>query len=73
MKMPVLAQAMHAAGVQDGMQLDINNYWVHFVAVRNEKGKMVPEPLFPDDMKADVGRYLQPYARDFFYVALKQP
>ncbi len=73
MKMPILAQAMHAAGVQDGMQLDINNYWVHFVAVRNEKGKMVPEPLFPDDMKADVGRYLQPYARDFFYVALKQP
>lgn len=73
LKMPALAQAMAAAGVENGMQLDINDYWVHFVGFRNENGKLVPEPLFPDSMKADVGRYLAPHARDFFYIALRQP
>jgi hypothetical protein len=68
---PVLAAAMQAVDVQTGMQLDINNYWVHFAAIRDTGGKNVPEPLFPDEMKSDVGRYLTKYARDFFYVALK--
>lgn len=71
MMMPALASAMQAVGVHNGMQLDINNYWVHFVAIRNIAGKATPDPLFPEDMKADVGRYLTRYSRDFFYVALK--
>jgi len=69
----VLAQAMMAAGVKSGMQLDINNYWVHFTAIRTDGAKLIPDPLFPDDMKFDVDRYLKPYVRDFFYVALKTP
>ncbi|MDO8971670.1 MAG: hypothetical protein Q7U74_13340, partial [Saprospiraceae bacterium] len=72
MMMPILAAAMQAVEVKSGLQLDINNYWVHFTAIRNQAGKITPEPLFPDDMKADVGRYLHKYARDFFYVALIQ-
>jgi hypothetical protein len=72
MMMPVLASAMEAVGVQNGMQLDINNYWVHFTAIKDQGGKNIPDPLFPDDMKADVGRYLTRYPRDFFYVALKE-
>jgi len=69
----VLAQVMMAAGVKSGMQLDINNYWVHFTAIRTDGAKLIPDPLFPDDMKFDVDRYLKPYVRDFFYVALKTP
>jgi len=72
MKADILAQAMMAAGVKVGMQLDINNYWVHFAAVRSDGSKMIADPLFPVDMKFDVDRYLKPYARDFFYVELKE-
>ena len=71
MKAGILAQAMMASGVKVGMQLDINNYWVHFAAVRSDGSKMIADPLFPVDMKFDVDRYLKPYARDFFYVVLK--
>jgi hypothetical protein len=67
----VLAAAMQAVNVEAGMQLDINNYWVHFTAIRDTAGQNVPDPLFPDEMKADVGRYLTKYARDFFYVSVK--
>jgi hypothetical protein len=70
----VLATAMMAAHVQTGMQLDINNYWVHFTAIRvDATGKMVADPLFPSDMFSSVDRYLKPYARDYFYIALKSP
>lgn len=69
--MPVLAAAMQSVNVEAGMQLDINNYWVHFAAVRDVSGKNEAEPLFPDEMKSDVPRYLSKYARDFFYVSMK--
>ncbi len=71
LRMRALAAAMLAVNVKAGLQLDINNYWVHFAAIRNVDGKAVPEPLFPAEMKSDVGRYLTRYARDFFYVTLK--
>lgn len=70
--MQALAQSMLTAGVANGIQLDINNYWVHFVALRVQTGKMVPEPLFPEAMTENLDRYLYPYTRDYFYVtALK--
>ncbi len=69
----VLADAMMAAHVRSGMQLDINNYWVHFTAIRVDAGKMVADPLFPSDMFSSVDRYLKPFARDFFYIAMKTP
>ncbi len=72
MKADILAQAMLAVGVQNGMQLDINNYWVHFAAIRASGAKLVAEPLYPEDMKFSVDRYLTAYARDFFYVTLVQ-
>jgi hypothetical protein len=68
MTMQALAQSMLAAGAVEGMQLDINNYWVHFVAIRAYGDKLVPEPLFPDAMTENLDRYLHPYSRDFFYV-----
>ncbi len=72
LKMPVLAAAMQSVKVKAGLQLDINNYWVHFAAVRFVEGTAVPEPLFPDQMKYDIGRYLTRYSRDFFFVALRE-
>ena len=67
--MPVLARAMAAAGVQQGMELDINPYWVHFTAIQPQGNTLVAEPLFPAEMKESKDRYLRASARDFFYVA----
>ncbi len=66
--MEALAKSMLAAGAAEGMQLDINNYWVLFVAIHSDNGKLVPEPLLPDQMKEFLDRYLHPYTRDYFYV-----
>ena len=67
--MPVLARAMAAAGVQQGMELDINPYWVHFTTIRPQGNTLVAEPLFPE-MKESEDRYLRASARDFFYVTI---
>ncbi len=69
----VLAKVMMDVGIWAGMQLDINNYWVHFVAVRDSSDKMVADPLYPVDMRFDVDRYLKPYSRDFFYIESRNP
>jgi Phosphodiester glycosidase len=66
--METLAKSMLAAGAANGMQLDINNFWVLFVAIQAENGKLVPKPLLPDQMKEFLDRYLHPYTRDYFYV-----
>lgn len=71
MSMPALADAMLAAGVQQGMLLDINHFWVHFTAIQSEDGKLVAEPLLPNDMKDQINRYLGPSPVDFFYITEK--
>jgi len=68
LSMEMLASSMQAAGISDGLQLDINTYWVHFVAVRANGNKLGLDALFPDMMNENIDRYLQPYTRDFFYV-----
>jgi len=68
MTMQALAESMLAAGASNGMQLDINNFWVHFVAINPE---LKPEPLLPDLMTEFPDRYLHAYTRDFFYVTTK--
>jgi hypothetical protein len=71
LSMPVLADAMLAAGAYQSMLLDINAFWVHFVAIRNEDGALISEPLLTDDMKHNVDRFLKPFPRDFFYITSK--
>jgi hypothetical protein len=68
LSMEALARAMLAANAYEGLQLDINNYWVHFVAVEHDNGKLKLDPLFPNGMQENIDRYLHPYGRDFFYV-----
>jgi len=63
-----LAISLQAAGSAWAIQLDINPYWVHFVAVRTDGKRMTLEPLFPAQMKDNVDRYLWNYTRDYFYV-----
>jgi hypothetical protein len=67
--LPALAVAMQAAGMQNAIQLDINNFWVHFDAVQ---GQLQAAPLV-DKMNNKVGRYLSAYPRDFFYVTANNP
>ncbi len=68
LSMPVLADAMLTAGVYQGMLLDINHFWVHFTAIRNQDGELVAEPLIPGDMIDHIDRYLGPSPADFFYI-----
>ncbi|MCJ7584976.1 MAG: hypothetical protein MUO30_09450 [Anaerolineales bacterium] len=70
LSMSVLANAMLAAGVQDGMLLDINHFWVLFTAIHSEEGKLVAEPLLPNDMIDHIDRYLGSSPADFFYITL---
>jgi hypothetical protein len=73
LSMPSLADAMLAAGTYQSMLLDINAFWVHFVAVREVDGELVPEPLLPDAMKHNIERFLKPFPRDFFYITVRDP
>jgi hypothetical protein len=63
-----LANSFLAVGAKNAMQLDINNYWVHFVGVTTDGNKLILNPLFPKAMKENVDRYLWHYERDYFYV-----
>jgi hypothetical protein len=72
LSMEMLAKSMLAAGISNGMQLDINNYWVHFVAVRDKNNAVSLEPLFPAMMFEQIDRYLKGFSRDFFYVTVKE-
>lgn len=71
LSMPVLGEAMLAAGVHDGMLLDINHFWVHFTAIHPGEAGLVAEPLLPEDMTDQVDRYLGASPVDFFYVTLR--
>lgn len=66
--MEALASSMLEAGVWDGIQLDINNYWVHFVEYPPELDELQPEPLLPELMVENLDRYLYAFGRDYFYV-----
>ena len=62
-----LARVMARAGAAEALELDVNNYWVHFTAIRSDGTSLVAEPLFKA-MKLDADRYLKSFSRDFFYI-----
>jgi hypothetical protein len=68
LSMEALAKTMQAAGAWNAIQLDINNYWTLFVKFQPSGSTLVPEPLLPQLMVANVGRYLWNYSRDYFYI-----
>ncbi len=63
-----LANSLLAVGSVNAMQLDVNNYWVHFVSVHTNGQKLILAPLFPKQMKENIDRFLWNYERDYFYV-----
>ncbi len=72
LSMDALAEAMHAAGAYQAMQLDINNYYVHFTRFDVQDNLLIAVPLLPKQMVDNVGRFLGSYSRDFFYVTTKK-
>jgi len=66
-----LGNSMIAAGALNGLQLDINRYWVLFTTFEIRGGDLIPNPLFPDTMNENIARYLHPYTHDFFYITAK--
>jgi hypothetical protein len=72
--MPPLAEAMAAAGVYNGMLLDINPTHAHFTAIRVVEDRLVAEPLFEEEMNVWVDRYIRDWAyeQDFYYVTAKR-
>ena len=68
LSMEALAKSMQAAGAWNSIQLDINNYWALFVKMHPAGSNLIPEPLLPNLMVANVERYLWDYTRDYFYI-----
>lgn len=72
LSMPVLADAMLATGVYNGMLLDINPSHAHFTAMRSVDGELVAEPLYPEVMDLWVDRYLRQWDQDYFYITARE-
>jgi Phosphodiester glycosidase len=64
---PTLAKAMARAGASEALELDVNNYWVHFAAIRRNGPSFMAEPLL-SAMNLQADRYLKGWSRDFFYI-----
>jgi len=69
--LPALARALQAAGAYQAMQLDINNYYVHFEAISFNGNVPQATPLLDFMHGSGDGRFLKPYPRDFFYITTK--
>lgn len=66
--LPALARALQAAGAYQAIQLDINNYYVHFEAIHFKGAAPLGAPLLDSMHGSGDQRFLKPDARDFFYI-----
>lgn len=71
LSMPVLADAMLAAGAHNSMLLDINPTHAHFAAIKVADDKLTAEALYPEIMDLWVNRYLGQWEMDYFYITGK--
>ena len=72
MSMPILAKSMMVVGVQNGILLDVNPFWVHFAAIQADGDALHAEPLFDEGMETKPDRYLFQSQRDFFYITASE-
>ena len=65
-----LAQALLEAGAYNGMQLDINQHYAHFVIYHPSgiPGSPLTAVQLLDQMEKDNNLYLTPHSRDYFYL-----
>jgi hypothetical protein len=68
LSMESLSKSMLAAGAYNAIQLDINDYWVLFVKIKQSGTRLAVEPLLPQFMVSGIDRYLFHSSRDFFYI-----
>jgi hypothetical protein len=72
-----LAEALQDAGAYNAMQLDINQYYAHFVTYTKGNDPATPAAgqwiikRLLDQMNNDLDLFLAPYPRDFFYLTLR--
>lgn len=71
MTLSTLATAMHAAGIQQGMELDIHSTMVSFNLQRQGTDGAIVSRRLIDSMSSPADRYLTADQRDFFYVTAK--
>ena len=64
---PALARTIARTTAASAMQLDVNDFWVNFAAIRTDGQQLFAEPLLPS-MTQKVDRYLKVSTADFFYV-----
>jgi hypothetical protein len=62
-----LTKVMSRLGVQQALELDVNNFWVNFVAIHSNGAAFTANPLLKG-MNGQPDRYFKPNPRDFFYV-----
>ncbi len=65
-----LAEALQKAGAYNAMQLDINQYYAHFVTFTPVNGSLQAERLL-QEMIDEKQIYLTPQVRDFFYLTAR--
>ena len=66
--LPALASALQAAGADQALQMDINDYWVHFDAILSTDTGLLAQGLLDEMQRLDDQRYLKSSIRDFFYL-----
>lgn len=62
-----LTRVMSQLGAQQALELDVNNFWVNFVAIHGKGASFTADPLLKG-MNGQPDRYFKPNPRDFFYV-----
>ena len=61
-----LSRAMQTVNPQTAMQLDINNFWVHFTAFKDDHGTFAAQALFPKEMSSNLKNLSEPVPTRFF-------
>lgn len=72
MTLASFARAMHAAGIEQGMELDIHPSMVSFSIERQGTDGGIISRRLLDSMNTPADRYLSADQRDFFYVTAKR-
>jgi hypothetical protein len=63
-----LTRTLLLAGSANAIQLDMNDYWVHFDSFQTAAGREQPKPLLAEMATQGDKRFLDRYSRDFFYL-----
>jgi hypothetical protein len=63
-----LTRTLILAGSANAVQLDMNDYWVHFDSFHLAAGRLQPRPLLAEMATQGDKRFLDRYSRDFFYL-----